>query len=43
LNNEIDNYWNNSLKDQSDFFNSKYSWNTRSQEWETLFKNLCNE
>jgi hypothetical protein len=42
LNEEIDNYWSrstqNSLQEQSDFYNKNYSWDTRSQEWNKLFE-----
>jgi glycosyltransferase involved in cell wall biosynthesis len=44
LNDEIDNYWNNSnqelLKEQSDFYNKFYSWDARKNEWNTLFDKL---
>jgi hypothetical protein len=46
LNDEIDNYWNNSnqelLKEQSDFYNKFYSWDVRKNEWNTLFDKLSN-
>lgn len=42
LNDEIDNYWSlnsqDSLKQQSDFYNKNYSWDKKSQEWNRLFE-----
>ena len=40
---EINNYWSNysSLKDQSDWFNSNYSWSVRAEEWKDFFNNVC--
>lgn len=44
LNEEVENYWSQSnqdlLKEQSDFYNKYYSWEKRSQEWNTLFDKL---
>lgn len=44
LNEEINSYWDlakqNLLKEQSDFYNKYYSWEKRSQEWNTLFDKL---
>ena len=42
LNKKINNYWNdyNNLRDQSDYFNQKYSWITRSTEWINLIEEL---
>lgn len=44
LNESIDSYWDNSvqdtLKEQSDFFNKFYSWETRAPQWEQMFDSL---
>ena len=42
LNYEIDAYWDNqeSLMQQSEYFNNKYSWDNRKLEWEDLFNSL---
>lgn len=44
LNNCIDNYWKNSktLQEQSDYFNNRYSWENRKEEWITLIEQLTN-
>lgn len=43
LTKEIDQYWSNSynLKDQSDWFNSTYSWEHRKLEWLNFFNKIC--
>lgn len=43
LNNEIDHYWENTynLKEQSNWFNTYYSWHSRANEWKDFFKKLC--
>lgn len=43
LNQEIDNYWQNtySLHEQSQWFNDRYSWETRTPEWLNFFKTIC--
>jgi UDP-glucose:(glucosyl)LPS alpha-1,2-glucosyltransferase len=43
LNSAIDNYWENSnnIKEQSDWFNTYYSWHNRAIEWKDFFKKLC--
>lgn len=44
LNSCIDNYWSPSnqsmLKEQSDFYNKYYSWDTRTPEWNALFEKM---
>lgn len=44
LNDLIDNYWSDEnqamLKDQSDYFNKYYGWETRKYEWIKLFESL---
>jgi UDP-glucose:(glucosyl)LPS alpha-1,2-glucosyltransferase len=44
LNNAIDSYWEISvqdkLKEQSEFFNKYYNWETRAKQWEQLFDSL---
>jgi glycosyltransferase involved in cell wall biosynthesis len=44
LNQEIDNYWStknqNMIKQQSDFYNTNYSWSNKSQQWNSLFNYL---
>lgn len=44
LNDAIDGYWDKSnqdmLKQQSDFYNTHYSWEKRSKEWNELFERL---
>ena len=44
LNEEIDNYWSisiqESLKEQSDFYNKYYSWERRAKEWNILFDKI---
>jgi glycosyltransferase involved in cell wall biosynthesis len=44
LNEEIDNYWSisiqESLKEQSDFYNKYYSWDLRAKEWNRLFDKI---
>jgi glycosyltransferase involved in cell wall biosynthesis len=46
LNETIDNYWNKSnqetLKQQSDYFNKFYSWELRSKEWNSFFDKISN-
>lgn len=46
LNKEIDNYWSiknqNMLKQQSDFYNNYYSWNNKSNDWNSLFEYITN-
>lgn len=42
LNQEIDNYWNNAeFKQQSDYFNNRYSWVSRKDDWNNLIENIC--
>ena len=43
LNLAIDSYWDNygKLKEQSKYFNSQYSWQTRSGEWRQLIEQIC--
>lgn len=41
LNTEINNYNDAFSKDQSDYFNQKYSWHNRKIEWEQLLKNYA--
>ena len=41
LNKEINNYNDYFSKDQSDYFNQKYSWHNRKIEWEQLLKNYA--
>lgn len=43
LNYEIDQYRKNNynIKDQSEWFNNYYSWNTRAQEWLEFFNKIC--
>jgi hypothetical protein len=44
LNEAIDNYWDKSnqetLKEQSDYYNKFYSWELRSKEWNALFDKI---
>ena len=44
LNDSIDSYWNtpvqDKLKEQSEFFNKYYNWETRAKQWEQLFDSL---
>lgn len=44
LNNVIDNYWlpsnQNLIKQQSDFYNQFYNWETRALEWNRLFNDI---
>jgi glycosyltransferase involved in cell wall biosynthesis len=46
LNEAIDNYWNKSnqetLKEQSEFYNKFYSWERRAKEWNDFFEKLSN-
>lgn len=45
LNNAIENYWNKSnqelLKEQSDFYNKYYAWETRAKEWNLFFEKIA--
>lgn len=47
LNNAIENYWNKSnqelLKEQSDFYNKYYAWETRAKEWNLFFEKIAND
>ena len=44
LNDSIDSYWDtpvqDKLKEQSEFFNKYYNWETRAKQWEQLFDSL---
>lgn len=41
LSKEIDNYWQNTnLKEQSDWYNSEYSWETRKTDWVNFIKSI---
>lgn len=41
LSDEIDNYWkNDSLKEQSNWYNANYSWDNRKLEWIDFIKNI---
>ena len=45
LSHEIDSYWDTAsqelIRKQSEYFNSFYSWDRRSEEWNRLFEQVC--
>lgn len=43
LQNAIQSYWSNygSLEEQSKYFNDRYNWNTRAEEWTELIGQIC--